>query len=123
SIQSLNEQYQRLTDGIAPMPDDRPGSGRLMKAFRLQNETRPIAAKILAAQKAHTIPRGMPGEVVEEALTAGVITEAEAVAMREARDAGLAAMEVDVFTPEQYFQEQQEEQAPADKKASLRKAG
>ncbi len=104
AIQALGEQYQRITADIAPTPEDRPGAGRLMKAFRLQNEAAPIAAKISKAQKQRLIPRGLPWQISAEALAAGLITSAEATQLQQVDAAALAAMEVDVFTPEQYFQ-------------------
>lgn len=105
SIQSLNEQFHRLTDGIAPVDEDGPGRGRLMKAFRLHTEVQPVAARINQAQRARKLPKGMAQEpeIVEKAQAAGIITADEASLMREARAAAMAAIEVDVFSPDDYF--------------------
>ncbi len=120
SIQTLNEQYHRLTSGIAPMPDDRPGSGRLMKAFRLLNDAAPLLTRIQQSQKARRLPKGEPMELVEEALATGLLDESEAALLREARQAALAAMEVDVFTPEEYFQTERETESDTSR---LRRTG
>jgi acyl-CoA dehydrogenase len=103
SIQQLNAQFARLTNGIAPVQEDKPGVGRLMKAFRLHTEIQPIAAKIVQAQKARILPRGMAFELVELALAAKVITQSEAQQLNAANAAALEAIEVDVFKPEDYF--------------------
>lgn len=105
AIQHLNEQFHRVASGIAPAPEDEPGMGRLMKAFRLLSEAEPAAAKIRQAQHERKIGRGLPYEVADEALAANVISAAEASQIHEANLASLAAIEVDVFKPEDYFQD------------------
>ena len=103
SIQLLNDQYKRITDGIAPVDEDGPGLGRLMKAFRLHTEVEPIKKKISKAQRARELPRGMAYDLTDLALSAKVITQAEAALMKQANAAAMAAIEVDVFRPEDYF--------------------
>lgn len=105
SIQLLDEQYKRLTDGIAPAPEDEPGMGRLMKAFRLYTEVQPITKKIARAQKARTLPRGLPYDLADQAVAAKVISQHEAEQLMAANEAAMAAIEVDVFEPEDYFQD------------------
>ncbi|MEX2332647.1 MAG: acyl-CoA dehydrogenase domain-containing protein, partial [Pseudohongiella sp.] len=97
--------YRRLTDGIAPFDENKPGMGRLMKAFRLHSEALPVMAKIQQAQKARKLPRGLSFEVVDEALAANVISAEEATKMRATNAAAMAAIEVDVFSAEDYFQD------------------
>lgn len=104
SIQTLNEQFNRVTGGIAPALEDGPGMGRLMKAFRLHTEIQPIAAKIAQAQKTRTLPRGLAHELADLALAGKVISQAEADQLKAANAAAMAAIEVDVFRPEDYFQ-------------------
>ncbi len=103
AIQSLNDQYKRITDGIAPIDENSPGMGRLMKAFRLHTEVQPVFAKISKAQRARELPRGMPFDLTDLALASKVITQSEAALMKEASAAAMAAIEVDVFKPEDYF--------------------
>jgi acyl-CoA dehydrogenase len=105
AIQQLNDQYRRFTDGIAPFSEDQPGMGCLMIAFRLHSEAVPVMSKIHQAQKARKIPKGLSFDVVNEALAADVISADEATLMRAANAAAMAAIEVDVFAPEDYFQE------------------
>ncbi len=103
AIQSLSDQYRRLTAGVARADENAPGAGRLLKAFRLQHEAQPIMAKVMKAQKKRELGKGMVYEVMDEAHAKGVITETELHQLRQANDAALAAIEVDVFTPEEYF--------------------
>jgi acyl-CoA dehydrogenase len=103
SLQLMNEQYKRMTDGIAPVDENGPGMGRLMKAFRLHTEVEPIKKKIAKAQRARELPRGMAYDLVDLALSSKVITQTEAAQLKEANAAAMAAIEVDVFKPEDYF--------------------
>ncbi len=103
TIQSHNEQYHRVTCGIARPPETTPGAGRLLHAFRLREEVRPLLERIHAAQRARTLSRGIPWGVLDEAEAAGTVTATEAQQLRQARDAGLAAIQVDTFSPADYF--------------------
>ncbi|HLT64119.1 MAG TPA: acyl-CoA dehydrogenase domain-containing protein, partial [Pseudohongiella sp.] len=103
TIQLMNEQYKRITDGIAPYDEADPGMGRLMKAFRLYTESRPAAEKITRAQRARELPKGMAYDLADLALERKVITAQEAELLKEANAAAMAAIEVDVFKPEDYF--------------------
>jgi acyl-CoA dehydrogenase len=119
AVQSLSEQFQRITADIAPSLEDHPGAGRLMKAFRLHNEVIPVTLKIIRAQKERQLPRGLPLQMIDQALAARVITQAEAELLQQASAAAMAAIEVDVFTPEEYFQDAyasdaQRDAAPSD---------
>lgn len=105
TIQTLNDQYRRITADIASSDDSEPGMGRLMKAFRLHTELQPVMERIAKAQSERRLPRGMAYELVGQALEAKVITQAEADQLRAANEAALAAIEVDVFSPEEYFQD------------------
>jgi len=120
TIQVMNEQFRRLTADLAPAPEDRDGMGRLMKAFRLHIEARPVVAKITKGQKAGKIPRGMAYAVLDQALEAKLITRTEADVLEAAEAAAQAAIEVDVFTSEEYFGSSV--QPPAEAHA-LKKAG
>ena len=114
TVQTLNDQYRRLVEGAFAPSEDTPGAGRLLKAFRLVTEAHPAAERIIHAQKARQLPRGLlPAELAEEAVKAGIITAAEAKLLHEALKARLEAIEVDVFTPAQYFQVSQRPSAPA----------
>ena len=84
AIQKSGEQFTRLTAESAPTPEDRPGAGRLMKAFRLHNEVAPVVAKISKAQKERKLPRGMPQQLVAEALAAEILNKTEAEHLQQA---------------------------------------
>lgn len=103
TIQHYNAQYRRLAQNVFLPKDESQGPGRLLHAFRLISETAPIVDKIQAAQHARTLPRGDAETLASVAADKGVISTTEATALQLAHQARLAAIEVDEFTPEQYF--------------------
>jgi Acyl-CoA dehydrogenases len=103
AIQAFDERFRRIAGDIYYIAENQPGSGRLLKAFRLLTETQPILDRIHAAQRQRKLPRGPAAQQAELALEAGIIDARDAARVIEAREAQLAAIEVDVFTPEQYF--------------------
>ncbi|MDR3419499.1 MAG: acyl-CoA dehydrogenase [Nevskia sp.] len=103
AIQSPSEQYHRLTRDVFLPADESLGAGRLLKAFRLGHEAAPVLARIHAAQKAGQLPRGSAEELAQVAANQGIIVAEDAALVRKALAARLEAIEVDVFTPEQYF--------------------
>ena len=106
TIVRYDEQYQRLVDGVFLAPETHPGAGRLMKAFRLVTEARLAAQRVILAQRAKTItPHLLPAEAADEAVKAGIINAQEAQILKHALAARLEAIEVDVFTPDQFYAE------------------
>ena len=103
SIQSFDEQYKRLVAGVFTPPENVVGVGRLIRAFRLICEARPAVNQIVAAQRRHELPRGNAEELASEAAAEGVISAQEAALVQQALAARLEAIEVDVFTPEQFY--------------------
>lgn len=105
TIQSYNAQFERLTEYVFKPVEGTPGTGRLLRAFRLLTEVQPILARIRAAQKARQLPRGAAEELAGEAARQGLISREEANQVAAASAARLDAIEVDVFKPEQYYVE------------------
>jgi len=103
TIQTYNAQYANLTEGIYKPAHETPGLGRLLHAFRLISEVEPILAKIYMAQKLKKLPRGSAEELAQRAAEQKIITNDEAAQVEQALVARLNAIEVDVFTPEQYY--------------------
>jgi acyl-CoA dehydrogenase len=104
TIQSYGEQFKRLAAGAFSPPETAPGAGRLLKAFRLVTEAHPAAERIIHAQKAKKLTRGLlPAEVADEALKAGIVNADEVRLLKAALAARMEAIEVDVFTKEQFF--------------------
>ncbi len=103
TIQKLSDQFQRITENIFISKVDLPGSGRLFKAFRLMNDVSDSVKKISAAQKERKLPFGSPYEMRNQALTAGIINAQEAEQINKALAAQDAAIQVDEFTPEEFF--------------------
>src|SRR5689334_11515278 len=103
-IDHFDDQYKRLVDGVFHAPETYPGAGRLMRAFRLVTEAHSAAERVIYAQRKKQLTRGLlPAEVADEAVKAGIINTAEARLLKEALAARLEAIEVDVFTPDQFY--------------------
>lgn len=105
AIQSLDDQYRRLTEGLAKVEEGPTGTGRMLRAFRLHQEAATLRKRIHDARKSHNLPDGSEYEIVDAALEAEIVKSAEAEQLREAHAAVLAVWEVDVFKPEDYFRE------------------
>ncbi|MGQ0529453.1 MAG: acyl-CoA dehydrogenase [Panacagrimonas sp.] len=104
-IQSDNEQFHRLAYAVYLPANSTLGLGRLLHAFQCVTRAHPAAERLIKAQKAKRLPRGpLPAELADEALQLGIIKADEAHWLREALAARLAAIEVDQFAPEDYFQ-------------------
>ena len=103
TVQRFNDQYLRLNEGNYLPAEGEPGFGRLLKAFRLTGEADPVRDLIRAAQRQKQLPRGNADELAELAADKGVISQAQKDALIEARQACLEAVEVDVFTAEEFY--------------------
>jgi acyl-CoA dehydrogenase len=103
TIQSYGEQYLRLSAGVFTPAENTAGAGRLIKAFRLVTEAQPAIGKIAAAQRRRELPKGNADEMADLAQSKGLISAAEATQVKASLAARLEAIEVDVFTREQFF--------------------
>lgn len=103
SIQSYGEQYLRIAQDQYIPKDKTTGLGRLLEAFRLTTEAEPVRNKIREAQKARKLPRGKAEELAAQACELGVISAFERDQLLDATKACLAAIEVDVFTQDEYY--------------------
>lgn len=103
-VQTANAQFERLAYAVFQPADDHPALGRLLNAFACVSAAQPAAQRIIQAQKARRLPRGpLPAEIADDAVKVGIIDAAEADLLRRALRARLDAIEVDSFTPDQYF--------------------
>lgn len=103
AIQQPGAQYDRITAG-AYLPDSpEKGAGRLLHAWRLGVEAQPAIDKIVTAQRAKKLPRGVPEEQADAALGAGLLGREEAELVKRAYAARIEAIQVDSFTPEEFF--------------------
>jgi acyl-CoA dehydrogenase len=103
TMQAFNNQYLRLNEGCYLPSDGTAGFGRLLEAFRLTTEAEPVRTLIRHAQREKTLPRGNVDELAELAAEKGVIGSTEKSLLIRAREACLAAIEVDVFTPAEFY--------------------
>ncbi|MBS1991459.1 MAG: acyl-CoA dehydrogenase [Cyanobacteria bacterium SZAS LIN-3] len=104
TMQTYNDQFKRLSAGTFMPEEDKLGLGRLLKAFRLETESRPVVAKIVAAQRAKTLRRSdIRPALVDEAMGGGVISADEAKLLHDAYQAMSDAITVDTFEPAEFF--------------------
>ncbi|PKM22034.1 MAG: acyl-CoA dehydrogenase [Gammaproteobacteria bacterium HGW-Gammaproteobacteria-14] len=102
TMQSYNEQYRRLNEGNFMPEESDIGFGRLLKAFRLTTEADPVRELIREGQRSKVLPRATADDLAELAAEKGVISEQQKSLLISAREACMAAIEVDVFTPSEF---------------------
>ena len=103
ALQVPGEQRERLT-GTVYVPTDRESAlGRLEHAFTLAHEAEKIYGLIKRAVRKGNLPREPVGELTEQAVEGGVISERQAEVLREAEGARTEALRVDSFTLEEYL--------------------
>lgn len=105
-IQRAGSQLDRLTAVQFQAPESDRGAGRLRRAFRLDAEAQPLRKRLHEAVKAGRVAAGEPEAMVAAAEKEGVLTAEETRLLRDAEAAKLAAVEVDHFTPEEFFGEE-----------------
>ncbi len=96
-------QRDRLTADLYIPSDPEEALGRVERALRLVAEAMPVLERIRLASRKGTLERAAPETLVEAALGTGVIDAGEAAVVREAAAARREAIEVDSFSPEEYF--------------------
>lgn len=116
--QRIDEQSARLNANIFITENPASGAGRLFDAFKQVTEAAPIVAQIKAAQKDKRLPKDDPESLAEAALEAGVIDAGQAEQLKAARQARLAAIEVDVFSEDEFFARAQQKKDNAQQKAA-----
>jgi len=102
--QRIDEQSKRLNADIFMPENAESGVGRLFDAFHKVTDAAPLVERIKAAQKDGRLSAGEPDALADAAAEAGVIDAGEAQKVTAARTARLAAIEVDVFSSEEFFQ-------------------
>jgi acyl-CoA dehydrogenase len=106
TLQTYGDQFNRLTEGVFVDHEDAPGLGRLIHAFRLTTEAQATVDSIITAQRSRQLPRGAINETIAaQAVTLGVITQSAADRLSLAQAAKGKVIEVDVFTPDQYYRD------------------
>jgi len=100
------ELRDRLTDGVYIPVDDSEPLAQLETALQKTAAAEPLLQKLRVAMKNGKIAHGDPETCLEAGLTAGVITEVEANAIRAAVAARTVAIQVDEFEPEYFTKEQ-----------------
>src|SRR5690606_25890586 len=90
---------ERLADGIYKAPDPGNPLGLLQQALELAEQVKPAERKVFEARRAGAITsEDVPGQIAE-AEAKGIVTEAEAAAIRHFDATVMALTAVDDFDP------------------------
>ena len=92
---------ERLTHGIYINHAPEDATGRIEVAFEAVLAAAPVEAKIHAAQRQRQLPKGVIRDVLDAAVSKGIISKKEAELITAAEKARFAAISVDDFSPEQ----------------------
>jgi acyl-CoA dehydrogenase len=100
-LQAPGSQRDRVTGGLFVPTAESPGLGELERALHLAVAAEPAMAKVKAAVRNSQLPRA-DRPPLDQAVAQGVLTEAEAEAIRAADAARMAAIEVAAFSLADY---------------------
>lgn len=115
AIQTPGEQYDRIAaQGLATPQEGKPGMGRLIKAWRLVSEAQAATAKVKKAMYKRQIEAGSLLEALAPAVESNIISADEAQLIEKAEAARYEAIQVDVFTKEEYYRENTVKAEPFD---------
>jgi acyl-CoA dehydrogenase len=98
-----SEQRDRLTAGLYAPSAPGEALGRMERALHLVSEAEPLLERIRRASRKGTLDKAAPETLLEPALREGVIDAREAAVVQRAAEARNEAIEVDSFSPEEYF--------------------
>jgi acyl-CoA dehydrogenase len=99
-FQTPGEVRDRLTSGIYLPEHSDEQLGLLEQAFSAVSQSEAIAKTVKSAVRAGKVK---PDQLIESALSAGIISDTEASQLREAETLRQEAIQVDSFTTEEYF--------------------
>jgi acyl-CoA dehydrogenase len=98
----------RLTEGVYIPADSSQAVAQLDDALEKSAAAEPVLRKLRGAMKAGTLPHGDPEMHIDGGVTAGIITDQEAAAIRAAITARKVVIRVDEFLPEYLTKERKE---------------
>ena len=103
TLQTPGAQFDRIVGDVALSKDQSQAAGRLLAAWRTMAAAAPALAKISAAQAKRNLPRQAPDSLASLALEKGVINADDKAKVDAALAARLDAIEVDVFTKQEFY--------------------
>jgi acyl-CoA dehydrogenase len=102
ALQVPGEQRDRLTPGIFIPHHPEEALGRYERAFTTIYEATPISKRLMRAIKVGKLSKDRPEKLIKNAVTSGVINEAEAELLMTAEKYRRDAIQVDDFSQEDY---------------------
>ena len=107
AIQTPGAQYDRIAgEGMATPQEGKPGMGRLIKAWRLVSEAQAATAKVTKALRKREIQADSLLQALAPAVEKNIISASDAELIEKAEAARFEAIQVDVFTEEEYYRDQ-----------------
>jgi len=98
-----SEQRDRLMSGIYLSEDKNDNIGRIEHAFKLVIKAGAVENKIKKAVKTRALPKKRIPDLLDLALEKNIIQLDEYKLIKEAEEARWDAIQVDSFTPEEYW--------------------
>ncbi|RAP33385.1 acyl-CoA dehydrogenase [Candidatus Marinamargulisbacteria bacterium SCGC AG-410-N11] len=102
-IQKPGQQRDRLTEGVFQSKDLNDPYCELEEAFQLIDLSNESARKIKDAIRKQKISTKNPSEIIKKAIESNIITEKESQILMNAEALRRKVIQVDEFTPDQYF--------------------
>ncbi len=102
AMQESGELRDRMTDGIYIPKEPTEAVGRYEHTLQLITEAAPAYKKLYIAMKKKELPKDSPEQLVEKAVSKGIITKEEGELVKTAESAREDAIQVDDFTLEEY---------------------
>lgn len=103
AMQEDTEQRNRHTAGIFVSDNANDNLGRIDQAFKAVKAAESIEKKIKKAIRAKQLPKKRIPQVMDEAKEKAIITSEEYKMLQRAEELRLDAVQVDDFSPEEYF--------------------
>lgn len=104
AMQEPGELRDRMTDGIYIPKEPTEAVGRYEHTLELITKAAPVYKKLYIAMKKKELHKASPEQLVDEAVSKGIITKEEGGLVKTAESARDDAIQVDDFTLEEYAQ-------------------
>ncbi len=103
AMQTQGEARDRMHKGVFISEDTKDPVGRLAQTFELVKSAEAIERKVKKAIKAKQLPKKRVSQLLDQALAQSIITQNEYDLIKKAEAARYDAIQVDDFSPEEYF--------------------
>lgn len=103
AMQEVTAQRERMVYGVYIPTQEGEAVARLERAFELAKKSEGVEKKLRSAVRSRQIPRARGLALAQSGLEKGVISAEEMDLLKQAEEARYDAIQVDDFSPEEYF--------------------